>query len=198
MPAPSSRPSIFRNAALWPLALVMLVLVAAVVFTYMAYREAATDLVLERDEQVTELSAARLQQALGNYGDLLTDLARTGEMSGGGIATQIAALNAASPRLSVFDGGVILIDGRGRVRGAVPERPELVARDWSDRDFFQDVLAGDSLSIADAQQITPVDPYAVIMAVPIRGEAMPSSAPWPAPSVWANRRRAPSTPTSSG
>jgi hypothetical protein len=170
MSGSSSRPSFFRNAALWPLALVMLVLVAAVVFTYMAYREAATDLVLERDAQVTELSAARLQQALSNYGDVLTELARTRQMAGGGIGTQLRALQDAAPRLTVFDGGVVLIDGRGRVRGSVPERPTLVGSDWSDRDFFQDVLAGDPLSIADAQQLAPGDPYTVILTVPIRGE----------------------------
>jgi hypothetical protein len=170
MPASPARRSIFRNVALWPLALVMLVLVAAVVFTYMAYREAATELVLERDAQVTELSAARLQQALGNYGDVLTELARTREMSDGGIGTQLSAVDAAAARLTVFDGGVVLIDGRGRVRGGLPARPTLVGSDWSDRDFFQDVLAGDSLSIADAQQLAPGDPYVVVLAVPIRGE----------------------------
>ncbi len=148
----------------------MLGLVGVVIYTYRAYRRAATELVLSRDEQLTELSAARLQQDLAEYGDLLTFLARSQDMSEGLIARQIDALQAAAPRLAVFDGGVVLIDNRGRVRGAVPERTALIARDWSDRDFFQAVFAGSELFVADAEQLFPGDPYVVVLAVPILGE----------------------------
>jgi serine phosphatase RsbU (regulator of sigma subunit) len=155
---------------LWLVAVVTLALVGVVVYTYLGYRQAATNLVLERDEQVTELSAARLQQALANYGELLSSLARSREMSGGGVGTQIDALSAAAPRLSVFDGGVFLIDGRGRVRGALPNRPVLIARDWSDRDFYQTVLGGAEMALADGQQLFPGDPYTIVLAAPIRGD----------------------------
>ncbi len=164
------RPSPARNAGLWLLALAILGLVGVVIYTYRAYRKAATDLVLARDEQLTELSAARLQQDLEDYGDLLVFLARSQDMSEGRVATQIAALQDAAPRLAVFDGGVVLIDNRGRVRGAIPERTALIARDWSGRDFFQAVFGGSELFIADAEQLAAGDPYVVVLAVPIRGE----------------------------
>ncbi|HET7011351.1 MAG TPA: hypothetical protein VFI11_11285, partial [Anaerolineales bacterium] len=72
------------NLGLWPLGLTMVALLGVVVYTYLAYRQAATDLVLERDKQLTVLSAVRLQTDLSDYADLLVFLARTREMSEGG------------------------------------------------------------------------------------------------------------------
>jgi hypothetical protein len=154
----------------WLLGLAMLALVAVVILTYNGFRRAATELVLERDGQLTELSAARLRQALADYGSVLAQLARSHEMSMGGIGTQLEALNAAAPRLAIFDGGVVLIDGRGQVRGVLPERPVLVGRDWSGRDFFGEVLGGSQLAVSDAQELFSGDPLSIVVAVPIRGE----------------------------
>jgi sigma-B regulation protein RsbU (phosphoserine phosphatase) len=148
----------------------MAVLMGVVAYTYLAYRQAATDLVLERDEQLTVLSAARLQSDLSDYADLLDFLARSREMVEGGIATQAAALHASEQRLKVFDGGVALLDNRGRVRASLPHRPGLLAHDWSDRDFFQSVFGEAAMAVSDAQLISPEDPLMVVIAVPIRGE----------------------------
>jgi hypothetical protein len=166
----SHRRSYLRTPAVWLLGLAMIGLVLVAVVTYGGFRRAATDLVLQRDGQLTELSASRLQQSLEEYGAVLTQLARGREMSGGGIGEQIEALNAAAARLDIFDGGVVLLDGYGLVRGALPERPMLVARDWSERDFFRQVLGGSQLAVSDAQELVSGDPYSIVVAVPIRGE----------------------------
>ncbi|HET7009573.1 MAG TPA: cache domain-containing protein, partial [Anaerolineales bacterium] len=77
---------------------------------------------------------------------------------------------AAEQRLAVFDGGVVLLDARGRVRATLPHRPGLIAHDWSDRDFYQQVLGEAEMAVSDAQLVARDEPYVVVIAVPIRGE----------------------------
>lgn len=167
---PSLRTSITRNIALWLVAIAILGLIGVVVYTYRAYRQAATDVVLQRDEQLTMLSAARLQSDLADYADLLILLARSREMSENAMAAHQAALQAAAPRLAVFDGGVVVLDSRGRVHSTVPEEPALIAQDWSGRDFFQEVIGGAEMSFSDSQRVTAGGPLVVVVAVPIRAE----------------------------
>jgi hypothetical protein len=155
---------------LWLVALAILGLIGVVVYTYRAYRQAATDVVLERDEQLTVLSASRLQSDLADYADLLILLARSSEMSKGTMAIHKDALLAAAPRLAVFDGGVVVLDSRGRVHSTLPEQPALIAQDWSGRDFFRDVLGGAEMAFSDSQQVTAGGPFVVVVAVPIRAE----------------------------
>ena len=170
MSTPTRRPWLPRSAVLWLLGLAMVGVLAVVVYTWNAFRAAATRQLLERDGEVTTLSAFRLQQSLADYAGTLTQVTRSREMSEGGIAVQTQALRAAAARLTVFDGGVVLLDGRGLVRAVLPERPVLIARNWSGRDFYQSVLSGQEMAVSDAQQLFPGDPYVVVVAVPIRGE----------------------------
>jgi hypothetical protein len=160
-----------RNPVVWALAAVTLGLVGVVVYTYLEYRQAATDLVLERDKQLTVLSAARLQSDLGDFADLLLLLARAPEMTSGSRTASVDALRASSPRLSVFDAGVTLLDDHGRVLATVPEDPARIGADWSNRDFFQAVLGGTPRAVSDAQTLAVDEPLVVAVAVPIRGEA---------------------------
>lgn len=171
MPLPSLPASVNRNPAFWAIGAVMIGLVAVVVYTYLEYRQAATDVVLERDKQLTVLSAARLQADLNDFADLLVFLARAPEMTSGNTAMSAAALQAGAPRLSVFDAGVVMLDDRGRVRAAIPDRPSLISADWSDRDFFQAVLGGSQMAVSDAQALTAEGPLVIAVAVPVLGEA---------------------------
>lgn len=170
MSTSSLRTSLSRNVGLWVVGLAILGLVGVVVYTYLAYRRAATDLVLERDEQLTVVSAARLQGDLADYGDLLIILARRGEMSGGFVSSQMVALEEAAPRLAVFDGGVVVLDTHGRVRATLPEQPRLTGTDCSNRDFFQDILSGSEMAFSDSQVLYPNGPLIIAVAVPIRDE----------------------------
>ena len=56
--------------------LALAVLAGVAAFTYLAYQQAASELVIERDQQVTYLSAARLRDELLKFSDVLVALAR--------------------------------------------------------------------------------------------------------------------------
>jgi serine phosphatase RsbU (regulator of sigma subunit) len=79
-------------------------------------------------------------------------------------------LQRAANRLVVFDGGVVLLDNFGRVRLADPVRPEIIGRDWSDRDFFRSLLDAPSAQLSDITNDGPNQSMVVVVSVPITGE----------------------------
>jgi serine phosphatase RsbU (regulator of sigma subunit) len=72
-----------------------------------------------------------------------------------------------SGRLSVFDGGVVLLDNFGQVVGAQPARPEILGEDWSDRDYFRDLLVRRRFVLSNAVQDGPEGSWVVVLAAPI-------------------------------
>ncbi len=137
---------------------------------HLAYQRATSQLVVERDQQVTYLSAARLKDELLKFSDVLVALARTPEIYRGEVGDQRAELRKASPRLAVFDSGVVLLDNFGVVRASEPERPEILRADWSDRDFFRELLATPGVFFSDATQDGLDGTGVVVISVPVLGE----------------------------
>ncbi len=149
--------------------LAMLILAAVAAFTYLAYQRAATALIVERDQQLAYLSASRLRDELAKFSSELQRLARTPAMSEGSLPERRAALADASNRLKVFDGGVVLLDHFGRVQASQPVRAEIFNHDWSDRDFFRQLLASSELYLSDISMDGPDGTKAVVMSVPVVG-----------------------------
>ena len=146
------------------------VLAGVAVFTYLAYQRAAVALVVERDHQVAYLSAARLRDELLKFTNELTSLARNPGIYRDTISDQLMALNKASPRLVVFDAGVVLLDRFGRVRATQPERPEILLSDWSDRPFFRELLTSSEVAFSDASPDGPGGRPVVAISVPVLDE----------------------------
>ncbi len=159
-----------RNGALWILLVAMLIVSVVVFYTYFAYRRAATELVLERDQQLAVLSAARLQEELSNFAENLEALARTADMTSGDMAQQASVILRNAPRLAVFDGGVLLLDDHGIVRATEPNRVEIHGQDWSERSYFQAVFEKNQTFMSDAVQDGPDDSYVIVISIPILGE----------------------------
>jgi serine phosphatase RsbU (regulator of sigma subunit) len=146
-------------------------LAGVAVFTYLAYQRAAVALVVERDHQVAYLSAARLKDELLKFANELTSLARNPGIYRDTISDQLMALSKASPRLVVFDGGVVLLDRFGRVRATQPERPEILLSDWSDRPFFRELLTSSEVVFSNASTDSTGGRPAVAISVPILDES---------------------------
>lgn len=144
----------------------------AVVFAlaYRAFRQEAAQQILERDRQVVLLSASRLRTDLEAFADLLVTVGRTPELTAGASAAR-RVLQAAGPRLSVFDGGVVLLDSRGIVRAAMPDESAPIGADWSNRDFFREILGETEVFVSDAQSVGEQEASVVAVAVPLRGQA---------------------------
>ena len=152
------------------LASMFLALLGTAGYTYFAYRRAAAELVIERDRQVTYLSAARLQAELSKFSQTLAALARTEGVQRADRVSRRVALDQAGFRLADFDGGVVLLDHFGEVVAAVPTQPELLGQDWSNRDLFRQVLTTHGVEYSNALPTGIAGGRMVAIGVPILGE----------------------------
>ena len=147
-------------------------LVAGAIYAYLSYRQAAAQLIVERDRQVSLATAVRLGNELGKLSDELTGLARSPSLYLGLPDRQRQMLRGASQRLQVFDGGVIFVDNSGRVRATVPERWDIMSRDWSDKEFFRAMLVAQppAVHFSPVMDIGPNGQPVIAVTVPVLGE----------------------------
>ena len=152
--------------------LAMVGLIGAAAYSYMSYRKAAEDLIIERDRQVALLTAVRLRDELGKLADELQALARSQSLYLGLTERQRLFLRGASQRLGLFDGGVILLDNTGRVRATVPERWDIMSDDWSGQEFFRSMLVAQppAVHFSSVLNVGPGDAPVVVISVPVLGE----------------------------
>ncbi len=151
-------------------AIVLILVAAMVLYAYTAFRGAAIELIFDRDQQLVILSAARLREEITNLADNLETLAQNNALSGGAVEDQRLVLQEASPRLAVYDAGVVLLDHRGIVHTSEPNRPEIEGEDWSDRIYFSRVLLDSQLYVSDAVMDGPENSWVVVLSVPIIGD----------------------------
>jgi GAF domain-containing protein/HAMP domain-containing protein len=159
----------------WSFVPTAIILVAVALVTFYAYQQVTEELVIQRDREVTRLSAGQLATELAEYSDILIALARTADIYQSDPPAQRAALKRASNRLAVFDAGVLILDTFGTVVAAEPERPEVLGQDWSGRTYYREVLGSHTLSaprpvFSDIVADGPGDAEAIAVAVPITGE----------------------------
>jgi hypothetical protein len=152
------------------LALMFIVVVGVAIFTYTSYRSAATEVVLERDRQLAYLSAGRLREELNNFAEVLLAVARTPVIADGTVNDFEYGLNRSSLRLSVFDGGVVVLDNFGQVVTTEPRRAEIHGDDWSGYDFFIDLLAAPAPHYSNAVPVGHNGEDVVVISVPIIGK----------------------------
>ncbi|MEZ4861456.1 MAG: GAF domain-containing protein [Caldilineaceae bacterium] len=159
-----------KKIILWAFVPTAIILAAVAAVNYIAYRQVAETLIIERDEEVTRLAASQIATSLMEYADLLAAEARNAELSQGDRVYQQAALARAHNRLAIFDGGVIMLDSFGEVVAAEPQRPDLMGADWSERPYFPQVLRTTRPAFSDTLYDGLASAAVVTVAVPVFGE----------------------------
>jgi nitrate/nitrite-specific signal transduction histidine kinase len=159
----------------WSFVPTAIILGTVALVTFFAYRQVTEDLVIERNQELTRLSADQLRAALNDYGNLLVAEARRSEYRTKDPMIWRAALKVAGNRLSVFDGGIVLLDEFGTVVASIPDRPEILLQNWSDRSYYRQILSSDTLAsvgpaISNIAADGPGDSDAIALAVPIVGQ----------------------------
>ncbi|MCC7352836.1 MAG: PAS domain S-box protein, partial [Anaerolineae bacterium] len=153
----------------WSFVPTAIILMAVALVAFYAYQRVTEDLVIERDQQVTRLSAGQLADALAEFTDMLTALARTANIATGDPATQAAALRQARNRLAVFDGGAVILNTQGTVIAAEPPREDIQGLDWSDRAYYRRIVRSMEPTFSDIMADGPAGARVVTVAVPITG-----------------------------
>jgi nitrate/nitrite-specific signal transduction histidine kinase len=161
----------------WSFVPTAIILVAVALVTLTAYQRVTEDLVIERNQELTRLSTGEFAAGLRDYTDLLRDytgllaeLARTAYLYENNPVAQREALSRARSRFWVFDGGVLIINSRGTVVAAEPDRPDALSQDWSSRSYFRQMLRSPDPTFsnieADGQSAADV----IVVAAPIKGD----------------------------
>jgi len=154
----------------WSFVPTVIILVAVALVTFTAYQRVTEDLVIERDQELIRLSAGQLATEMTEYADVLAALGRgLGIYTYGHPAAQRIALQRAKEDLTVFDGGVLILDTFGTVVAAEPERPEVLGQNWSDRPFFIEMLRDQGPVYSDAVTDGPNGVEVIVVAMPIIG-----------------------------
>jgi GAF domain-containing protein/HAMP domain-containing protein/anti-sigma regulatory factor (Ser/Thr protein kinase) len=153
----------------WSFVPTAIILAAVALVTYAAYQRVTEDLVVEHDRELTRLFADQLATELSVYTDLLVAEARAASIRQNDPAAQRSALERAGERLAVFDGGVLILDDRGAVVAAEPERTEALGQDWSDRPYFRQMLDTPTPVFSDIVADGPGGTKVIVVAVPITG-----------------------------
>ena len=151
----------------WSFVPAVLILVAAGVATLVAYERVVQDEILGRERERVNLSANRLKEELSKFSDVLLTLARTEAIYQDQTWAQRAALGEARRRLSVLEGGVLLLDTFGRIQGTQPNRPEVFGQDWSDRSYFRRLLTGEKVVFSNVMPDGPGGAPVVVVSVPV-------------------------------
>jgi serine phosphatase RsbU (regulator of sigma subunit) len=147
----------------------VIVLAGVAILTYLSYQSVTNDLIIERDQEFTYLSAARLREELSKYTDILTVLSRTSDLYNAQPVVQQAGLIKGKQRLSVFDGGVVVLDNLGKVVATQPDQPLILGQDWSDREYFSQLLANQAEVFSDIVNDGPQASKVIALAVPVKG-----------------------------
>ncbi len=151
-------------------AVAFLIICGVALFAYWSYQSAVTELVVERDRELIQLSASRLKGELDKYADILESIAREPNIQQDNIVIRTRTLKDAGARLDVFDGGVILLDNLGKVIVAEPARPQVLGKDFSNRQYFSELLTGSSVFYSNAVQDGPGGSDVVVISTPVIGE----------------------------
>ncbi len=152
------------------LIIAFLVVSSVAIITYWSYQKTVSELVIERDRELIQLSASRLKEEMEKYTELLQAISRDPGLQNANIAVQTRTLKNASARLDVFDGGVLLLDNFGRVIAAEPSRPSTLGRDLSSRLYFSELLSGTSVYYSNAVADGPGLSQVIVISTPIIGE----------------------------
>ena len=154
----------------WSFFPTLAILAAVALVTYVSYQRVTDDLVLAKDQELTRLSAGQLTAELKAYTDLLSEIANTSDLRKANPAQQQAALQRFSNRLVIFDGGVVILDNFGILVAALPERPDDLGRDWSNREYFRQIVHTSRPVFSNILPDGLKQAEVIIAAVPILGD----------------------------
>jgi nitrate/nitrite-specific signal transduction histidine kinase len=150
----------------WFLIPMAIVLIVVALFIFYTYQQVTEELVLERNQEVARLLASQLTAEFLRHSSQIGNLAADPEIYQGDAMAQQNHLRLSVGNLMDFDGGVVVLDGAGRVVAADPRRVEVVGQDWSDRAYYRQMVARPRQILSDVLADGPQGVDVVALAMP--------------------------------
>ncbi|HEX7588229.1 MAG TPA: PAS domain S-box protein, partial [Anaerolineae bacterium] len=154
----------------WSFVPTAIILTAVALVGFYAYQQVTENLTVASSRELARLSASELAAGLTDYGDTLTALARTATLYTSDPNVQRAALVQAGNRVTIFDGGVLILDNYGKVTATQPVRPEIMGEDWSSHDYFRQMIRTPGVVYSNIVNDGPGGARVIDVAVPITND----------------------------
>jgi PAS domain S-box-containing protein len=164
------QPSLRAKIIVWSFVPTAIVLAAVALVGFISYQRVTEDLTIGNSRDLARLSAGQLSSELEEYGNVLEALARTSSLADSNHSVQQLALRQASNRVSIFDGGTMILDNYGLVVATEPSRPDLQGQDWSAEDFYREMVRSPNTIYSQMISRQSGGIRAIVIAVPITGE----------------------------
>jgi len=140
--------SLRNKIIVWSFVPAVIILVAVALVNIYAYQRVTENLVIERDRDLTRLSANLLATELATYTDPRSEHFLTG-----------------------FAGGVVVFNAHGTIMAGEPEGPDGWGADWAKRISFRQVLQSSKPVFSDVMIGGPQGEQVVVVAVPLPGRS---------------------------
>jgi nitrate/nitrite-specific signal transduction histidine kinase len=141
-----SKGSLRNKIIVWSFVPTAIILVTVALVNLYAYQRVTESLVIERDQELTRLSASLLATELSTYTDPLAD-----------------------QFLTVFDGDVVIFDAHGTILAAESGQYDGQVPDWSKRISFRQVFLSSEPVFSDVVTEGSKGEKVVVVAMPIPG-----------------------------
>ena len=164
-----TRSPLRRRILAWSFVPTAVILFAVAVVAVLAYGRVTEQQAIQRNQELTRLSAANLAAEINQFALDLGSLTRQADIAGNQPAQQEKALAAASNKLSIFDAGTVILDSHGTFVAAWPARLGDVGQDWSLRPYFAQLLRSSRPVYSDVARDGVGGARVVTVAVPITG-----------------------------
>ena len=138
--------SLRNKIIIWAFAPATIILVIVALTSLYAYQQLTENLVIERDQDLTRLSARLLSAELISYADPLS-----GQLP------------------SVFDSGIVVFDENGKILAAEPEQLEGWGPDWAKRISFRQMLGSDKPVFSNIVVDGLYGQEAIVLVIPFVG-----------------------------
>ena len=145
----SRRWGLRKKLIVWLFLPTALILFSVALVTFFAYQEVTEDLVMDRNRELTRLSASQFAGMLDSYVNQLDALSRSAQILYDDPIMQQAGLSEARNKLTIFEGGVVLLDPFGTVIAAEPVRADIVGKNWLNRAYIRDLRRTNSATFSD-------------------------------------------------
>lgn len=123
----------------WSFVPTVIIISAVAWFTFYSYQKVIGDLAIKQDRDVVQEKATQATTAINQIVTpillpifLDTDILRTGPLE----ARAENILDHLQGE-DIFDGGILFLDEKGVIFKTIPERPELIGQDWSDKQEYR-------------------------------------------------------------
>lgn len=160
--------SLRTKIIIWAFVPTAIILGAVALVTFNAYRSVTEELVIERDRELTRLTASQISSEMEYYLNLLDPWARTASFYEWQLDYMQTALEG-NFDLGTFNGGVIVFDSQGNVLVTEPRRPDIEDQNWGDRDYIRQVARTQDTVMSNIVPDGPDGAEVIVIAVPVFG-----------------------------